>query len=35
MFLLDGRKVKEVGLENLKSKLAKLYKNITLAVIKI
>ena len=35
MFLLDGRKVKEVGLENLKSKLAKLDKTITLAVIQI
>ncbi|MEF2690818.1 MAG: bifunctional 5,10-methylenetetrahydrofolate dehydrogenase/5,10-methenyltetrahydrofolate cyclohydrolase [Bacilli bacterium] len=35
MFLLDGRKVKEVGLENLKSKLAKLDKTLTLAVIQI
>ena len=35
MFLLDGRKVKEDGLENLKSKLAKLDKTLTLAVIQI
>lgn len=35
MFSLDGRKVKEVGLENLKSKLAKLDKTLTLAVIQI
>ena len=35
MFLLDGKKVKEVGLENLKSKLAKLDKTLTLAVIQI
>ncbi len=35
MFLLDGRKVKEVGLENLKIKLAKLDKTLTLAVIQI
>lgn len=35
MFLLDGRKVKEDGLEELKSKLDKLDKTLTLAVIQI